>query len=97
MLRLFVYIIYCFILYATYCFSIACLNCDKKLMFSTTAILRLIFYLKTSILISCDIVIHHTLDFKNVTLYSIDTLAVFIITGYVINYLKLEYIFDNQE
>lgn len=87
MVRLFIYILYCFILYATYCFGIASMTCNKRMLTSIAATLRILFYFKSSVLISYDIIALHHLTASRTFIYSFDTLIVFVITNFIFAYL----------
>ena len=78
-----IYILYGFLLYSAYCFGIGAKTGNDEMIHSTASVIRLLFFIKSSVLFITAYLAHGGLDVYHALIYGADTLAIFIFTHFV--------------
>jgi len=87
-MQVLIYVLYCFMLYTVYCFGMAAKCGEKNVVLSTASTLRVLFYIKSSLLVISAYLSQQFITNYQLLLYCSDTLLIFIFTLYVREFMN---------
>ncbi len=87
-MQILIYILYCFMLYTVYCFGMAAKCGERNVVLSTASVLRILYYIKSSLLVISSYLSHGFITNYQLLLYCSDTLLIFVFTLYVREFMS---------